>query len=436
MAVSSAAQSRQSFGFLLGMSSVMLGANLVWVSYNSVLLPTLVENVVTQGKGLVVGLIGFIGTVVGITVNILAGIISDHTTSRWGKRTPAILIGALICVPLIGLPSLFLQPALRQVLLPVALPMIIFSFCGTQLATNTASGAWWPLLVDLVPGRQRGIASGIQGFMTLAGSAIAVLAVTSLTEAGQTDTALWLVGSFFAISGLLTLLFIRNQDRLAIPVFHISLRRALRDMFRVKTRVIVFFWVVFAVMLAYMGINGLQFFMLYFFQVYFPTLNPSAAFRTMGAISIVATMLAALAAGALSDRIGRRTMIIAAMLISAVTTSLMGLVNDFGVFILIATLHSAAAGPIIALAPALASELAPPEEAGQYMAYYNLSNGVSGALAGLLFSIFLVTLTRSTFTVLFIVSALLYLLGGIVFLVKVPQKELDARIQAQSPGPR
>src|SRR5512140_65277 len=120
-AVVSKAVPTRSIGFLLGMSSLMLGANLVWVAYNSILLPTLVENVVVQGKGLIVGLIGFFGTLLAITVSILAGIISDHTSSKWGRRTPSILIGALLALPLIGLPSLFLAPALRASLLPVAL---------------------------------------------------------------------------------------------------------------------------------------------------------------------------------------------------------------------------------------------------------------------------------------------------------------------------
>ncbi len=118
---------KRSIGFLLGMSSLMLGANLVWVAYNSILLPTLVEGVVTQSKGLIVGLIGFFGTLLAITVSILAGIISDHTASKWGRRTPAILIGALLGLPLIVLPTLFLAPALRAALLPVALPLIMLA---------------------------------------------------------------------------------------------------------------------------------------------------------------------------------------------------------------------------------------------------------------------------------------------------------------------
>ena len=67
MATISAAVTKRSIGFLIGMSMLMLGANLVWVSYNSVLLPTLVENVMTVGKGLVVGLIGFFGTLLAVT---------------------------------------------------------------------------------------------------------------------------------------------------------------------------------------------------------------------------------------------------------------------------------------------------------------------------------------------------------------------------------
>ena len=421
---------RRTLAFLIGMCTLMLGANVVWVGYNSVLLPTLVENVVSGGRGLAVGLIGFFGTLLAIVVSLLTGILSDHSASRLGRRTPAILLGALIGLPLIGLPSLLLAPALRETLLPLALPIIIVSFCGMQFATNLGNGAWWPLLVDLIPEKQRGTASGIQGFLTLVGAAIGILAVTTLNQNGQTAEALWLVGGVFALCSLANALVIRGKDKPAAVSERISLARAVRDMFRVRTRVTVFFWMVLAVLLAFMGVNSLQFFARYFFEVYFPDLSPDAAFRTMGAISLVVTMLAAVAAGVLSDRIGRRPLILGAMFVCALTSLLMGLTSNFVVFLIIASIRSAATGPLFATAPALASDLAPKDEAGQYMAYNNLSTGLSGALASLIFGVILVNLTRSTFMLLFIGSAALFLLGGLVFLVKVPQKELDARIKA------
>ena len=200
-------------------------------------------------------------------------------------------------------------------------------------------------------------------------------------------------------------------------------------MFKVRTRVVVFFWLVFAVLLANMGVNSLQFFARYFFETYFPTISPDAAFRLMGGISLVVTMLSAVAAGVLSDRIGRRPLILWAMFLCAVTTLLMGLTGNFVLFLVLAGIRSAATGPIFASAPALASDLSPKDEAGQYMAYNNLTTGLSGALAGLIFGVILVTMTRTTFMILFIVSAILFLIGGIVFSIKVPQKEIDARLK-------
>lgn len=64
------------------------------------------------------------------------------------------------------------------------------------------------------------------------------------------------------------------------------------------------------------------------------------------------------------------------------------------------------------------------------MAYNNLSTGLSAALSSLIFGVLLVNLTRTTFMVLFIVSALLFFAGGVVFARKVSQEALDDRFQA------
>jgi len=193
---------------------------------------------------------------------------------------------------------------------------------------------------------------------------------------------------------------------------------------------VVFFWVVLAVLLAFMGVNSMQFFARFFFEVYFPTISPDAAFRIMGGISLIVTMLAAVGSGILSDKIGRRKLLLWSMFVSAVATFLMGLTTNFTVFLIMAAIRSAATGPLLAIAPALASDLAPRDEAGQYMAYNNLSTGLSGALSSLIFGVILITMTKTTFMFLFIMSAIFFLLGWIVFLVKVPQKELDERIKS------
>jgi MFS family permease len=428
MLASPASSSRKSVKFLFGMTSLMLGANLVWVSYSAILLPTLVENVVAERKGIYVGMIGFFGTLIAMIVSILFGVISDHTSSKWGKRTPAILTGAVLALPLIGLPTFLLSPAFGTMFLPLALPIIVISYFGMQFFTNMGNGAWWPLLVDVVPENQRGFASGIQGFMALIGSAVGILLVTGLNQRGQTGSALWIVGGILALTGIINARVIRGKDQPAAPSQQIRVYRAVRDMFKVRTRVVVFFWLVLAVLLANMGINSLQFFARYFFEVYFPGISPDAAFRLMGGISLVMTMLSAIGSGFLSDKIGRRSLILYAMIVCAVTTLGMGLTHDFTLFLILTALRSIAIGPILASAPALASDLSPREEAGQYMAYNNLSTSLSTALSALIFGFVLASMTKTSFMYVFILSAILFLLGGILFSIKVSQKALDDQL--------
>lgn len=423
---------KNSVGFLLGITSLMLGANLVWVSYNTILLPTLVEKVVTESRGLVVGLIGFFGALVGVTVSILWGIISDHATSRFGKRTPAILTGSLLSLPLIGLAAIILLPGWNDGLLSLSLFVIVLSFLGMQVFTNVSNGAWWPLLVDLVPEHQRGLASGLMGLMTLLGAAAGFLVVTMLNQHGRTGSALWLIGGVFALTGIINALVLRGKDHPAETGLKMNAWKAMGGLFKVRTRVAVFFWLVLAMLLANMGLNSMQSFARYFFEVYFPSVNPDVALRLMGGISLALTMLSAVISGLLSDKIGRRKMILWGLVACALSTLLMGLTADFNLFLMLTALRSLALGPIMATAPALASDLSPKDEAGQYMAYNNLSTGLSAALSSLIFGVLLVNLTRTAFMLLFIVSAVLFLLGGVVFSLKVPQSELDEQLVADA----
>jgi MFS family permease len=425
---------KRSIRFLFGMCAVILGANLVWISYSTILLPTLVENVVTRNKGLVVGLLGFVGTLIGITASIMWGIISDHTTSKWGKRSPAILIGALVAFPLIGLPALIFISIFKVNFFYLALPIIITSYFGMQFTTNMTNGAWWPLLVDIVDENQRGLASGIQGLFTLGGSAIGILVVTSLNQNSQTGKALCLVGGVFALTGIINTWVIQGKDLPAETTEKINMWDALTDMFNVRTHIVVFFWLVVAMLLANMGINSLQFFARYFFQIYFPAISPDAAYRVMGGISLVVTMLAAVGLGFLSDKIGRRAMILWALIACTIFTLLMGFASSFTVFLALATLRAVAMGPILATAPALASDLSPKDEAGRYMAYNNLSTGLSGGIAALIFGVLLINMTKTTFMFLFVISAFLFLAGGVVFATKVSQKELEAGYEAVASG--
>jgi MFS family permease len=413
--------SRRSVGYLLGMSLLMFGANFAWVSYNSILLLPLVQRVVpAERSSITVGVIAFTANLVGILASLLAGILSDHSSSRLGKRTPSILVGALGGIPAIACAAIF----------HLSLPVIIASYVGMQFFTNVANGAWWPLLVDTMPENQRGLASGLQGFYTLLAAAASFVAVTYLNEIHRPDLALWLMAGVFALTGLACVGAIRRYDKPSVLPQRLSLREAVSGMFRVRTRVAVFFWLVFSAFLVNMGLNSLQYFARDFLGIYFSLSNPDAGLRLVGLINLVVIMLAAVGSGLLSDRIGRRKLIVAGALISAVMTLLMALTRNFTAFLVLTVVRAVATGPIMAVIPALASGLAPQEEAGQYMAYNNLTTALPSAFAPLLFGALLNmagAATPGSFVRLLLVAAGFYLLGGVVFGITVTQEALVER---------
>jgi MFS family permease len=80
----------------------------------------------------------------------------------------------------------------------------------------------------------------------------------------------------------------------------------------------------------------------------------------------------------------------------------------------------------------LASSLAPKEEAGQYMAYNNVTTALPSAVAPLLFGLILNfkgASTPTSFIILLVVAAAFYLFGAIIFAWKVSKKVLGENIR-------
>jgi MFS family permease len=124
------------------------------------------------------GILAAAGAVTALIVQPIVGLLSDRTTSRFGRRRPFILAGGMLL--LAGLVLLATSPG--EVLFLVGLALVV-------VAHTTSSAAYQGLVPDRVPAHQRGTASGYTGLMTILGTvgslAVAALLLGQATSGGS-----------------------------------------------------------------------------------------------------------------------------------------------------------------------------------------------------------------------------------------------------------
>jgi MFS family permease len=136
---------------------------------------------------------------VALLVQALAGMLSDRSMARWGKRRPYILWGTLLNV--VALVAIGASPFYWFMFASV-----VFS----QVASNIAHGATQGLIPDLVPEDRRGRASGIKAVMELLPLILIALTIGPLIAKGQMWSGIAVQIGMLVLAMVLTM-FVREQ---------------------------------------------------------------------------------------------------------------------------------------------------------------------------------------------------------------------------------
>lgn len=284
------------FQALLGLGSASTSATLLPVL--TVLIPTQVNQIdptrAADGLALVLAL-GAIGALIG---NPLAGALSDRTTSRFGRRRPWLLVGMV--GDALGLALL----ANSQTILQMALAWVMVQFFGNMLFS-----AYGAILPDRVPVRQRGTTQAIIGLsspIAIILSDLLFIQVTDLRAAYYPIIAV-LVG--FTI--LFLLLYKEERIKGSPPPFRLG--RFLAS-FWINPRLHPGFaraWLMWLLVWLGFTLGTGSFFFLYLqnitrYESLFPGSQVKEAIALAQMLQIAFGVPLMLAAGVLSDRLGRR----------------------------------------------------------------------------------------------------------------------------------
>jgi MFS family permease len=422
-----------------------LSINLFWLGLNirntalgSVFMPYLVGIFAPEAiKNTALGAMRSAGLVIALLVQPAAGLLSDRSMSRFGRRRPYILIGALFDV-------LFLA----AIALSWNYWALLISVLLIQFSSNVSHGPLQGLIPDLVPEDQRGMASSIKAIMELLPLILVGLTIAKLVGAGQLDWAIFATGAALLVVTLVTVVFVKEtplrekpttpfwppmvrvlgmlagivigavaglvgggligglaglvtlalagtQTALAVGV---GVGGAVAMIVAVVTGVWAgalstlgtearqqasFVWWIVNRLMFLAAATSIQGSVFYFVMYAFGLTNEAASSMTGSLTSIIGVfiLLTALASGWIADRVGRKRLV-----------GISGLMAAAGGFLLLTTIWVPnlvmvyVAGTIIGLATglfmtanwALGTDLVPAEEAGRYLGVSNLAGAGAG----------------------------------------------------------
>jgi MFS family permease len=364
----------------------------MWQSLGLLIVPDLVQQFVPHAfRGTALSALEGIGTVMAIVWQPVAGSISDHIRTPFGRRRPFILAGTVGDV-------LFLT----GMALSGSYWLLVAFYLLLQTASNTAQGPYQGLLPDNVPKKQHGTASGFYGVANLVGLlAGTVVAGWILVHRGP-RAAIASIALLLIVTMVLTVLFVPDRHPPAPSTFK-GWDTVIRT-FLVPTRYPDFLWLMASRLLILMGIVGMQSFTFFFFgDVFFPhdRHTTRVATYTLLGVVIVVGILVTWPAARLSDRFGRRGLIFAGGLLGALALPILFFSHWQWVpdALLLPVAHALKVTPLaaqtlaaglligvgfgsfISVDWAFITDVIPADEAGLFMGFSNVATAGAGIIA-------------------------------------------------------
>lgn len=373
---------------LVLMSAYWFGINAVWGGYEWFGQAQVELLAGTPARGTVTGVLELLGALVAIAVVPTVGVISDHTTSRFGRRKGYIITGACLdLVFLAGLASLAMVEPSGWDGAGLGSPALIASyallFLSLQASSNLAQGPYQGFVPDLVSERQVGRASGLVGVMRTLGNVGGAIAMLWLGNAlGLWGLALLVIGVVQSCLAAATFVLVPDGPpglpREGRSWWTIARSAWGSDVLRERS-----FLRLTVVRLLFLMGTGIFVNVSRWYLDDSLALEPSAqsAWGLVGlAAAGVGTVVAALPAARLSDRIGRTAVIRAACVIAGVGLALIAAAPSPPVAVAGLALMGTGAGAYLAVDWAFMTETIPLLASGRYMGLANIANSIAGPL--------------------------------------------------------
>jgi MFS family permease len=396
--------------WITGVVLVNLGINAAFFGPIQVLLGQQAIHFDEGQKEAILALVTGCGAAVSLVANPLFGAFSDRTASRYGRRVPWVLFGAVLgaaaLVALAGAPN-------------VAVMTILW--CLVQAGCNGAYAAVTAAIPDRVPVAQRGTVGGLaamgQTVGILAGAVIAA-AVAGNFAAG------YLVCAAALIAGVVLYLF-KSDDAPLAPTARppFKLGAFFRGFWVSPVKYPDFAWAWMTRLLVNIGNHMVTLYLLFFLKdaVHLEQtqgIAPEFGVLILTGLYAVMVIITSVIGGALSDRMGKRKpLVIVSSAVIAVASLILGFAPTWAGAITGAVVLGIGFGAYLAVDFALITQVLPNAlDRGRDLGVINVANSLPQVLAPLIAFPFVTY--WGGYVSLYVAAAVIGLLGA-VFVVKI-----------------
>jgi MFS family permease len=394
---------RVSAGWIAGFATIWFGIWMAQLTPVQLLLPAQIDAELHPDDWVdsvvAFGMISGIAAIATIIAYPLTGALSDRTTSRFGRRRPWILIGALVFA--VSLVVLGFQTQIWAI--GAAWVAASVGFCiMTAALTATIS--------DQVPVGQRGFVSGWMSAPQAVGIIVGLLLVTELvTDAAAGYAVLAIVLVVLAVPFLT-----RHDEPLAAAErTRVTAKGIVASLWISPRKHPDFGWTLLSRVLVSVG-NALgTSLLLYFLMFGLDDDNAENDLIVLTLIYMVFVIVASLALGKLSDRLGRRkAFVFIASGLQGLAAILLAFFPDLTVAMVAAGLLGLGYGCFLSVDQALATQVLPDAASrGKDLGIMNIASAVPQALGPLIGAAAVVA--SGSFTPVFVMSAVFAFAGAL-----------------------